>query len=259
MTINPLKTVGAIATEIPSAARVFEKLGIDYCCGGNKSLEEACSATSLSVEAALHGLQEAEGSSHEEGRESRNWYTEPLSSLVSHIVNKHHHFTREELVRLEQWLPKVCAMHADKHPELLHIQSLLPALHQELMAHMFKEEQLLFPYIIRMEEAVNHKEPIPRPMFRTVQNPVRMMMLEHDSTNDTLREIHEARCNYGLPPDACASYQPLYQALEAFEQDLHQHIYLENYILFPRAVNMEGAAWCLRRALRWSHQVAIRP
>lgn len=105
--------------------------------------------------------------------------------------------------------------------------------------HMMKEEMMLFPYIVRMEEAVLQKEPVLPPPFGSVQNPVRMMMGEHDSAGEALRSMREASHGYAAPDDGCFSYRTLYQALGAFEADLHQHIHLENNILFPRAVEME--------------------
>jgi regulator of cell morphogenesis and NO signaling len=165
-----------------------------------------------------------------------------LTELIKHILDKHHVFTKEEMTRLDALVEKVCSVHGQNHPELLRVKTLFQSLCEDLKPHMFKEEQVLFPYIIRLEEAASQKQKLAAPPFVTVRNPVRMMMLEHDTAGDLLRELRGATTNYTTPSDACISYRTLYQALEAFEQDQHQHIHLENNILFPRAVEMESAA-----------------
>ena len=125
------------------------------------------------------------------------------------------------------------------HPELLHIHALFRGLATELMSHMMKEEMVLFPYIVRMEEAVVQGEPVLPPAFGSVKNPVVMMEHEHDSAGDALRAMRSASNGFKVPEGGCASYQALYRALAEFEADLHQHIHLENNILFPRAIAME--------------------
>ena len=232
------KTVRELVLENPAAARVFEKLGIDYCCGGNKPLVEACSAANLPVDEVVAALEKAEPV-----RAVRDWREATLSELAQYIVEKHHAFTRDEINRLEQLILKVVGVHGKNHPELLRVRSIFRELAQELTMHMMKEEQMLFPYIAEMESAVDKKRPRPSAMFGTVQNPVRMMMMEHDSAGEGLHGIREATNGFAVPADACVSYKTLYQALEAFEADLHQHIHLENNILFPRAVKMEDEAF----------------
>lgn len=170
------------------------------------------------------------------------WQTASLGELVAHIVEKHHTFTREELARLEALLAKVCGVYRQNHPELFHIQNQFQELRRDLEPHMLKEERVLFPYIIQMEETIEEKQPLPVPPFGTVRNPVRVMMAEHDAAGDILRAMREASSNYTAPADACISYQTLYSALIALEADLHQHIHLENNILFPRAAELEDAA-----------------
>jgi regulator of cell morphogenesis and NO signaling len=162
--------------------------------------------------------------------------------LIDHIVQTHHKFTREEIARLRALLEKVCSVHGKNHSELLAIRETFSGLAQELTLHLMKEENVLFPYIIRMEEAVLQNDPVLPPPFGTVQNPVRMMTQEHDGAGVALRQIREASSNFSVPVDACISYRTLYQALTGFEADLHQHIHLENNILFPRAVEMEDSA-----------------
>jgi len=234
------KTVRELAVENPRATRVFEGLGIDYCCGGNQTLEQACLGRNLSVDEVQDSLQVARHSAPA-GREDHNWQTEPLAGLVSHITNTHHKYTREEIARLGPLFAKVCSVHGANHPELLRLRDIFTALSQELTTHLMKEEMVLFPYIIRMEEAVIEKAPILPPPFGTVQNPVSMMEHEHDSAGNALRTLREISRGYAAPPDACISYQTLYKALADLEADLHQHIHLENNILFPRAIEMEKA------------------
>ncbi|MGO8816306.1 MAG: iron-sulfur cluster repair di-iron protein [Terriglobia bacterium] len=234
------KTVRELAVENPGATRVFERLGIDYCCGGNQTLKQACRERSLSLDEVRDSLQAAEHSA-QAGREDRNWQTEPLGDLVSHITTTHHKYTRDEIARLGPLFAKVCSVHGANHPELLQLRDIFTGLSQELATHLMKEEMVLFPYIIRMEEAVIEKAPILPPPFGTVQNPVSMMEHEHDSAGNALRSLREISRGYTAPPDACVSYQTLYKALAELEADLHRHIHLENNILFPRAIEMEEA------------------
>jgi len=232
------RTVAQLALEIPAAAQVFENLGIDYCCGGNKTLEQACHAVNLPLEQVMDSLEAAKPAA-QAARPDRDWQTEPLSELIAHIKDTHHKYTREAISRLVPLLEKVCSVHATKHPELLRISATFGDLAQELSTHMMKEELVLFPYIVRLEEAAIERAPVVPAPFGSVQNPVAMMMHEHDDAGSALRDMRHASNGYALPADACASYQTLYAALVEFEADLHQHIHLENNLLFPRAVEME--------------------
>ena len=238
MTMTAERTVRELALENTAATRVFEKLGIDYCCGGHKSLADACLASNLPVDQVIDSLEMAEEAAHA-AQKDRNWQIEPLADLIAHIKSTHHRNTREEMARLVPLLEKVCSVHGKNHLELQQVRASFLSLVQELTTHMMKEERVLFPYIVRMEEAVIQKEPVLPPPFGSVTNPVSMMEHEHDSAGNALRTVREASCGYTAPGDACISYQTLYKALADFEADLHQHIHLENNILFPRAIAME--------------------
>lgn len=231
------KTVRELALQSSSATRVFERLGIDYCCGGNKLLDEVCQAVKFPLEQVQKELETAEKESQKAG--DRDWQREPLSELIAHINATHHKFVRTEIARINPLLEKVCGVHGKNHSELLHIQALFRGLAQELTSHMMKEEMVLFPYITRMEESVIQGDPLLPPPFGTVANPVAMMEHEHDAAGNALRAMRKASNDYVAPDGACASYQALYRAFMEFEADLHQHIHLENNILFPRAVRME--------------------
>jgi regulator of cell morphogenesis and NO signaling len=239
MTIKTTKTVGELALTIPGATGVFEKLGIDYCCGGDRTLDEACLGANLSVEVVSLELEKAAAQT---GAAPRDWRSETLTSLAAHIIDTHHFFTKQELARLEALLEKVLGKHGENHPELFEVWKLFLRLKQDLIPHMLKEEQVLFPFVARMEEAVTGNRPVPQPFFGTVRNPVSAMMAEHDTAGDLLKQLRSATGGYVAPPDGCASYQTLYQSLAGFEADLHQHIHLENNILFPRAVGMETSS-----------------
>jgi regulator of cell morphogenesis and NO signaling len=232
------KTVRDLAVETPGATRVFENLGIDYCCGGDRTLDDACNAAGLTVENVMTSLEQVNGS-HAQFEEP-NFLTATLVELIDHIVEKHHVFTKTELARLHALMDKVHGAHGQNHPEIAELRDLFNALSDELGPHMMKEESVLFPYTIQMEDAARNQRALPRPPFGTVANPVRMMMMEHEDAGALLRQMRRVTADYTIPPDACISYQTLYQALDTFEKDLHQHIHLENNILFPRAVEMEG-------------------
>ena len=238
MTIAATKTVGEIVAETPNCAREFEALGIDYCCGGSRTLSEACTQLNVSVEETLARLEKS--AEQATSAEDKNWQVLPLSDLIAHINSTHHVFVRSESPRINALAAKVVGVHGKNHPELLTVRQLFSALSEELHVHLMKEEQILFPYVLRMEESVTAGEMAPPAMFGTVMNPVRMMMREHDGAGDALRSLRAVTSDYKLPEDACVSYRTLYQALQDFEKDLHQHIHLENNILFPRATAMES-------------------
>jgi regulator of cell morphogenesis and NO signaling len=232
------KTVKELAVQIPGAARVFENFGIDYCCGGDVPLSQACDKAALRLEEVLASLEKAQ----REPAPAHDWAKAPLAALMQHIVETHHSFTAAETTRLEALFVKVCDVHGGRHPELYRMQAKFTEMANELRTHMMKEENILFPYLAAMERAVSEKKPLPRAMFGSVQNPVGTMIQEHDSAGEALRALRTASHSYAAPEDACPSYRELYKSLEAFQADMHTHVHLENNILFPRALEMEAAA-----------------
>ncbi|HKP46227.1 MAG TPA: iron-sulfur cluster repair di-iron protein [Pyrinomonadaceae bacterium] len=233
--INTTMTVRDVVVEFPEATRVFERLKIDYCCGGNRRLADACSVTGLAVETVIE-MVKAAGAKNEA---TVDFQKLGLPKLIAHILDTHHVFTREEMARLDALLQKVIGAHGENHPELNRLSALFATLSDDLKPHMLKEEQILFPYIISLAEAQERGRRAPFAPFVTVNNPVRMMMREHDTAGELLRELRTVTSNYTTPGDACISYRTLYEAMEGFERDLHQHIHLENNILFPRAIELE--------------------
>lgn len=236
MTINVATTVREIAVTMPGATRVFEKLGIDYCCGGNRTLADACVNAKVAIEDVTASLDQAKPESEVA---QPDWQAESLTALIQHIHDKHHIFTRDELPRIEKLLAKVVSVHGANHPELLPLQSAFLNLKNDLEPHLMKEENVLFPYIMRLESALKQSAMPPIAAFGTVQHPVRMMNIEHETAGELLREMRTITHDYALPADACLTYQTLFQALVDFEADLHQHIHLENNILFPKAITAE--------------------
>lgn len=231
------KTVRDLAVEIPGATREFEKLGIDYCCGGQQSIADACAKAGITVDEMLRKLKSGKAMNVGDS----NFEKMPLVQLTQHILDNHHVFTKSEIERLRALMTKVHGVHAQNHPELGRLHTLLDSLFAELEPHMMKEERVLFPYVCELERMVESKSVPARPPFGTVANPVRVMMMDHDNAGELLKEMRKVTDNYKVPEDGCFSFQTLYQAIEAFEKDLHQHIHLENNILFPRALGMEPA------------------
>lgn len=238
MNINVATTVRELAVTLPGATRVFERLGIDYCCGGSRTLADACIKAKVPVEKVTESLTKARQEVITP-EEQHDWQADSPTALIHHIVEKHHTYTKEELPRIEKLMNKVCAVHGEQHRELLRLKALFLNLKEELEPHLLKEEQVLFPYITKLEAAFTNQSSFPLSCFGTVQNPVRMMNIEHDTAGDLLREMREITDNYNVPPEVCMSYQALYHALTELEADLHQHIHLENNILFLKAVALE--------------------
>jgi regulator of cell morphogenesis and NO signaling len=238
VTITAASTIRDIAREHPSTVRVFEKEGIDYCCGGAKSLETVCGAKNLEVAALIARLEQsfANIADDEDTPESAS-----LSDVIDHIIRRHHHFVRTESARVEALIAKVVSRHGDGEPQLKDLQATFDELTQELSSHMMKEEQVLFPYVVRLENAVSAGEAAPPAFFGTVKNPVRTMMSEHENAGALLARIRELTGNFVAPEHACPTYRAMLAGLEDFERDLHRHVHLENNILFPRAVELESS------------------
>ncbi len=236
MTLCAEKTVREYATETPNATRVFEKLKIDYCCGGGRSLQDACAVAGVPLDEVERLLEQAGDGS---GEMPPGVQSGTLAELIDYILDTHHAFTRDEMERITALAEKVVSRHGGNYPELQGVRSLFLKLCDDLRPHMFKEEMILFPYVKQLEQAAAQERPAPYAPFGTVGNPVRMMMFEHDTAGDILRELRATAGDYAPPADACISYRTFYEALEGFEKDLHQHIHLENNVLFPRAVELE--------------------
>ena len=233
------KTVREIAIESPSSVRVFESLGIDYCCGGKRPLSDACSHANVDIDRVLNLL--ATASRDAQVQDDGEWRDRPLGDLIAHIVETHHGFVRRETPRVASLLAKVAAKHGPLRPEINQIEALFTAIGQELSTHMLKEEQVLVPYVARMEQATQSGNPLPEAFFGSVKRPIANMVAEHDDAGALLSQIRELSHAYTAPSDACPTFLALYSGLGEFERDLHQHIHLENNILFPRAVEMEQA------------------
>jgi len=233
------QTVREIALEQPTSIRVFERLGIDYCCGGRKPLSEACEARSLEVDTVIAELEAAAAGPR---GPVQDFAKEPLAGLCAHIVATHHEYVKRELPRLMTLAQKVVNRHGENHPELPLIQATLARLGEELTQHLAKEEMVLFPYISKLERAVAESGPKPRSCFGTVSNPITMMTREHDDAGMLLEVLRKKSNEYTTPEGACPTYHAFFDGLREFEQDLHQHIHLENNVLFPRAIEMEESA-----------------
>lgn len=235
---NITKTVREIALEQPTSIRVFERLGIDYCCGGRRPLTEACSDRNLQVADVVAALDFAAKSAAPTGTD---WAQVSLRQLIQHITSTHHEYVKTELPRLAMLAEKVVKRHGDTQAHLPALQNVLAQLDEELIHHLGKEEHILFPYIAKLEEAQATGGAVPHGCFGTVSHPIAMMTREHDDAGGLLAQIEQLTSNFTTPEGACPTYLAFYTGLKEFEQDLHQHIHLENNILFPRAIELEDA------------------
>lgn len=233
------QTVREIALEQPSSIRVFEQFGIDYCCGGRKPLAEACVAGNLEIDAVIAALEAA---AQTPDVEAENWAGKSLEDLSSHIVATHHAYVKRELPRLALLAQKVVNRHGSTKTELPVIAATLTQLDEELTQHLAKEEAVLFPYVANLERALINGSEKPRSCFGTLANPIATMTREHDAAGSLIAEIRSLSQNFTTPADACPTFHAFYDGLKEFEQDLHQHIHLENNILFPRAIELEVSA-----------------
>jgi len=221
MTITMETKVGTLAAEHPLATRVFARHGIDYCCGGGRPLGEVCGEKGLDPDVLLAEIGKELAAP---GAPSGRWVEAPLPELIDHILAVYHQPLYEELPRLEAMARKVLAVHHDKDPErLTELVEVYTALKNELEPHFTKEEQILFPMIKNGQGAM-------------AEGPVQVMMMEHENAGEALRRLRELTDNYEVPAEACNTWRALWHGLAALETSLHEHIHLENNILFPRAL-----------------------
>jgi regulator of cell morphogenesis and NO signaling len=233
-------TVREIVANDFRSAEVFQRHGIDFCCRGNRSLEDACRSGGISVERILREVTEITAPPTAGGPRFNSW---DLATLVSYIQANHHAFVRRTIPVLRTHTEKVAKVHGDAHPELREVARLVALIADEMTSHMAKEEHILFPYIVALEQAVTANNSAPATPFGTVRNPIRMMEAEHESSGDAMARIRDLTSGYAVPEGACTTYRVCMQELEAFERDLHEHVHLENNILFPRALQLESEAW----------------
>jgi regulator of cell morphogenesis and NO signaling len=223
-------TVGEIVRDRPSLSRLFEQAKVDYCCGGKKTLDEACRKQGIDPQVFLSQLEEIAISDQEQ---SINLSTLSLTELADHIEQTHHAYLHTELPRLERMVTKVPAVHGDKEPRLHQIKDIFLAASQELETHLRKEEQILFPMIRQLESSST----VPDFHCGAIANPIRQMEFEHDEAGVALGQLRQLTDNYTPPDWACNTYRAMLDGLLNFEQDMHQHIHKENNVLFPRAIN----------------------
>lgn len=224
------KPVGELARETPGLGRLFDQLGIDFCCGGRKTLRDACTARGLDV----HTVAALLATAPLLPAQCPDTRTMTLASLVDHIVSTHHAYTREELPRLSQWIDKVAAAHGTWDGRLIELSATFREFHSGLAEHMVKEEHVLFPMIVQMEQSGL----VPMPHCGSIENPIQVMEAEHDNAGHALARMRELTDGYTPPAHACNTYRTMLDALARLERDIHQHVHEENNVLFPRASDL---------------------
>lgn len=230
------ETVADLVRQNPVAATVFKKLNIDFCCKGNRPFAEVCAEAGLNPDSVKKELQTTTVSSGIPDK-ANVW---PLDFLADYIVQNHHRYVAESVPSINTLLDKVVAAHGKQHPELETVRTAFHIVGDDLIAHMMKEEQILFPAIRQLVQWQREEHPTAFSFpFGSIANPIRMMEYEHTDAGDTLETIRLTTSNFTVPADGCYSFQLLYQQLENFETDLHQHVHLENNILFPKAIQLE--------------------
>lgn len=237
MRITPQTTVAEIAARYPATTPVFERYHIDFCCGGDRPLEEVCRDRGVSSAQLIAELEAAATTATAGG--SRDWTTAPLSELVDHLLAVYHAPLREELPRLERMVEKVRQVHADRYPEVVPpLAEVFSTLKAELEAHMQKEEGVLFPSVVAFEQA--RRQEWPTEAAVSLAGPITVMRHEHDDAGRLLADLRRLTGEYTLPDGACATLAGLYHGLAALERALREHIHLENNVLFPRALALRG-------------------
>ncbi len=228
--IDTTTVLGDIVTNNTAAARVLERHGLDFCCGGQRSIGDACTAAGLDAQAVLAELNDLDSAP------APDWASMPPAQLVDHLEAVHHRYMWEAMPHLAALANKVEGVHGDRHPELHEIRRIYDEVHAELEGHLMKEEQVLFPMVREMADASE------APEFHcgSLNGPISVMLMEHDDAGEHLARLRELTGGYEPPADGCTSYGLLYAGLAEFEADIHLHIHKENNVLFPAVLAMEN-------------------
>ncbi len=232
--IDTTSTLGDLVTAHPQLAGELERRSLDYCCGGHRTLGDAARTAGLDpivVAAELSDAVAEEG----EGVGAPPWAAMGVVQLTEHIVDTHHRYLWAELPRVEALADKIAGVHGDRHPELMEVRRLVADLRTDLEQHLAKEERVLFPAI----RALAAESPVPEFPFGRIDNPIGMMLLEHDRAGDLLAALRRVTGDYQVPDDGCASYEACYRALAEVEADTHLHVHKENNVLFPAVLRVE--------------------
>ena len=224
--------VASIVTAAPRTARVFERHGIDYCCGGRVPLEEACAAKGLDAAAVLGEVEAAAG----QGAPERDLSQAGVPEVVQHILDVHHAYVKREIPRLDALMEKVVRVHGPHHPDLFpDVQRTWRRIAGDLEPHLAKEEEILFPLLVARAGGRPTRGPMMDPSM-----PIRVMEAEHEEVGEAYAHLREITHGFVPPEEACGSWRALWAGLEEFEEDLHRHIHLENHVLFPKALELTG-------------------
>lgn len=223
------KTIGSIVTDDFRAASILKEAGIDFCCGGNKSLETACNEKQLAVDVLAEKLNALGTSEISSQHDYKNW---DLAFLADYIVNTHHQFVKKNLPELLFYTQKIADVHGENHSELKEVAKLFFEINRELTQHLAQEEEVLFPAI---KEVLKNNS---QGAKSTIKIEINRMHDEHEFAGGAMDKINEITKGYQVPSDGCNTYQVCFKLLEAFEDDLHIHVHLENNILFPKALQL---------------------
>jgi regulator of cell morphogenesis and NO signaling len=237
MRIESQTTVAELATQYPGTIRVFQRYGIDFCCGGKRALAEVCDTNHVNLDALRQDLEAALTARHESGVPL---HRVGVRDLVAHVVERYHRPLDEELPRLSQLMQKVAAVHGERHPYLVEAAATFTAFRQDIEPHMMKEERVLFPYIGRLDGLAIVGTPLLASPFGSIESPISVMEMEHETVGQLLADLRRLTAGYTPPADACNSFRGLLHGLAELERDTHEHIHVENNILFPRAKALEA-------------------
>ncbi len=235
MQIEKDAIIGDIVAADYRSAALFKKHKIDFCCNGNRTIAQACEQKKIDTDALVAQLNELPSMNQAAGIDYNAW---PLDLLADYVEKTHHRYVQNKIPDILPFLNKIVRVHGERHPELAEVEQLFNASASELSAHMKKEELILFPHIRKLYAAQSTATPV-QAAFGTVQNPIQVMMQEHDHEGERFRKIAELTNDYTPPADACNTYKVTFSMLKEFEDDLHLHIHIENNILFPKAITLE--------------------
>lgn len=236
MNITEKKYIGEVVANDYRTATVFKNHSIDFCCNGNRSIDEACKSENIDSQQLINELNEVLNDTSEKAVGFNHW---PLDLLADYIEKTHHRYCERKINEIKPYLEKITKAHGEQHPELIEINELFKETAGKMSVHMKKEELILFPFIRKMTKVKSTGEALTTPKFGSVESPIDIMRDDHNEEGERFQRIRTLSQNYTVPEDGCATYKVTFAMLNEFEDDLHQHIHLENNILFPKSIALE--------------------